>query len=44
MRRKLEGARFDVTVCPMTNLTQEQFRIWLNIALELWEDRWEDGD
>jgi len=37
MRRKLEGAGFEVTVCPMSRLTREQFTAWLQEVLELWE-------
>jgi len=37
MRRKLEKAGFEVTTCPMTRLTREQFSVWLQDVLELWE-------
>ena len=43
MRRKLEGAGFDVTISPMTNLTYERFNTWLLNALELWKFMQEDA-
>ncbi|MGZ0020553.1 cyclic-phosphate processing receiver domain-containing protein [Nitrosomonas sp. wSCUT-2] len=42
MQRKLCGAGFDVTINPMTNLTNERFEAWLDNVLELWEYRQED--
>ena len=43
MRRKLEGAGFEVTISPMTNLTYERFNTWLLNALELWKFMQEDA-
>lgn len=43
MRRKLEGAGFDVTISPMINLTYARFNTWLLNALELWEIMQEDS-
>lgn len=42
MRRKLEKSGFEVTTCPMTRLTREQFSVWLKDVLELWECRQEE--
>ncbi len=39
MQRKLNGAGFDVTIAPMTIMTQPLFESWLQNVLELWEYR-----
>ena len=43
MYRRLKSSGFDVTLSPMTNLTQERFGVWLKNVLELWEDWMEDN-